>query len=60
MEFTKEEMELLEMYLLDALDCQRYEPEGIDKDTEKLYYKIKEQINLPNQVHEIIEKLKKV
>ena len=60
MEFTKEELELLEMYLLDALDGQRYEPEGIDKDTEKLYYKIKEQINLPIQIHEIMEKLKKV
>ena len=41
MEFTEEELQLLEYYLLCELDTQRYEPDGIDEDLEKLYYKIK-------------------
>ena len=60
MEFTKEELELLETYLLSELDSQRYEQNGIDKDLEKLYYKVKEHTSLEFQVHEIMEKLKKV
>lgn len=42
MELTKEELELLEYYLLCELDTQRYEPGGTDEDLEKLYFKIKE------------------
>ena len=60
MEFTKEELKLLELYLLSELDTQRYEPDGIDKDLEKLYYKVKEQTNLEFEVHEIMNKLKGV
>lgn len=60
MEFTKEELNLLETYLLSELDSQRYEPNGMDKELENLYYKIKSQTSLEFQVHEIMEKLKKV
>ena len=60
MEFTKEELKLLEVYLLSELDTQRYEPDGIDKDLEKLYYKVKAQTNLEFEVHEIMNKLKGV
>ena len=60
MEFTKEELKLLELYLLSELDTQRYEPDGIDKDLEKLYYKVKAQTNLEFEVHEIMNKLKGV
>lgn len=60
MEFTKEELKLLEIYLLSELDTQRYEPDGIDKDLEKLYAKVKSQTNLKFEVHEIMEKLKKI
>jgi hypothetical protein len=45
MELTKEELKLLEYYLLCELDTQRYEPDGIDEDLEKLYYKIKEAVH---------------
>lgn len=37
MEFTSEELKLLELYLLSELDTQRYEPDGIDEELEKLY-----------------------
>ena len=57
MEFSKEELKLLEIYLLSELDSQRYEPDGIDKDLEKLYYKVKKQTNLDFEVHEIMNKL---
>lgn len=60
MEFTKEELKMLELYLLSELDTQRYEPDGMDKDLENLYYKVKEHTSLEFQVHEIMEKLKKV
>ena len=60
MEFTKEELKLIETYLLSELDSQRYEPDGMDKDLEKLYYKVKEHTSLEFQVHEIMEKLKVV
>lgn len=60
MEFTKEELKLLEIYLLSELDTQRYEPDGIDKDIENLYYKVKAQTNLEFEVHQIMNKLKKV
>jgi hypothetical protein len=45
MELTKEELKLLKYYLLCELDIQRYEPDGIDEDLEKLYYKIKEAVH---------------
>jgi len=45
MELTKEELKLLEYYLLCELDTQRYEPDGIDEDLEKLYYKIQEAVH---------------
>ncbi len=60
MEFTKEELELLEIYLLSELDTQRYEPDGIDKDLEKLYYKITAHTHLGFEVHQIMNKLKGV
>lgn len=41
MDFTPEELKLLEYYLLCELDTQRYEPDGIDEELEQLYYKIK-------------------
>jgi hypothetical protein len=31
-----------ETYLLSELDSQRYEPDGMDKDLENLYYKVKD------------------
>ena len=58
MEFSKEELKLLEIYLLGELDAQRYEPDGIDKDLERLYHKIKAQTNLEFEVHEIMGRLK--
>lgn len=58
MEFTSEELKLLELYLLSELDTQRYEPDGIDEELEKLYYKIKAKTNLKFEVHSIIEHLK--
>lgn len=60
MEFTKEELELLEIYLLSELDTQRYKPDGIDKALEKLYYKVKAQTNLKFEVHTIMEHLKTI
>lgn len=60
MEFTKEELELLEIYLLSELDTQRYEPDGIDKDLEKLYNKVKEHTHLEFEVKQIMNKLKGV
>ena len=44
-EFTKDELDLLEMILLSELDTQRYEEHGEDPDTVKLYEKIKEHNN---------------
>lgn len=58
MEFTKEELELLEIYLLSELDTQRYEPDGIDKDLEKLYDKVRDYNNLEFEVKQIMDKLK--
>lgn len=58
MEFTKEELELLEIYLLSELDTQRYEPDGIDKDLEKLYEKVRDYNNLEFEVKQIMNKLK--
>ena len=60
MEFTKEELELLEIYLLSELDTQRYEPDGIDKDLEKLYNKVRDFNNLEFEVKQIMNKLKGV
>lgn len=58
MEFTKEELKMLELYLLCELDTQRYEPDGIDKDLEKLYNKVRDYNNLESEVHQIMNKLK--
>ena len=60
MEFTKDELKLLEIYLLSELDTQRYEPDGIDEELEKLYYKVKAQTNLEFEVHSIMEHLKTI
>lgn len=60
MEFTKEELKMLELYLLSELDTQRYEPDGIDEDIKKLYEKIRDFNNLGFEVHYIMNKLKKV
>lgn len=60
MEFTKEELELLEIYLLSELDTQRYEPDGIDKDLKKLYEKVRDFNNLEFEVKQIMNKLKGV
>jgi len=60
MEFTKEELKLLEIYLLSELDTQRYEPVGIDEDLKKLYEKVKEHTHLEFEVHQIMNKLKEV
>lgn len=60
MEFTKEELKMLELYLLSELDTQRYEPDGIDKDLEKLYNKVRDYNNLGFEVHQIMNKLKGV
>jgi hypothetical protein len=60
MEFTPEELKLLELYLLCELDTQRYEVDGIDKNLEELYAKIRDHNNLTLQVHSIMEHLKTV
>ena len=60
MEFTKEELKLIEYYLLCELDTQRYEPDGIDEDLKKLYEKIRDNNHLEFEVHEIMNKLKGV
>ena len=60
MEFTEEELKLIEYYLLCELDTQRYEPDGIDEDLEKLYAKIRDNNNLAFQVHSIMEHLKTI
>ena len=60
MEFTKEELKLIEYYFLCELDTQRYEPDGIDKDLEKLYNKVRDYNNLESEVHQIMNKLKGV
>ena len=60
MEFTEEELQLLEHYLLCELDTQRYEPDGIDEDLEELYAKIRDNNNLAFQVHSIMEHLKTI
>lgn len=60
MEFTKEELKLLEIYLLSELDTQRYEPDGIDEDLTKIYEKVRDYNNLGFEVHQIMEKLKKI
>ena len=60
MEFTKEELKLIEYYLLCELDTQRYEPDGIDDDLKKLYEKVRDFNHLETEVHEIMNKLKKV
>lgn len=60
MEFTKEELKMLELYLLSELDTQRYEPVGIDKDLEKLYDKVRDYNNLEFEVKQIMNKLKYV
>ena len=60
MEFSKDELKLLEIYLLSELDTQRYEPDGIDEDLEKLYYKVKAKTNLEFEVHSIMEHLKTI
>jgi len=60
MEFTLEELKLIELYLLSELDIQRYETEGIDNNLDKLYVKIREHNNLSLQVHSIMEHLKEV
>lgn len=60
MEFSKDELKLLEIYLLSELDTQRYEPDGMDEDLEKLYYKVKAKTNLEFEVHSIMEHLKTI
>ncbi len=60
MDFTKEELDLLEIYLLSELDTQRYEPDGIDEDLVNLYNKVKEHTHLGFEVHQIMNKLKDV
>lgn len=60
MEFSKDELKLLEIYLLSELDTQRYEPDGIDEELEKLYYKVKAKTNLEFEVHSIMEHLKTI
>lgn len=60
MEFTPEELKLLELYLLCELDTQRYEVDGIDKNLENLYYKVKAKTNLEFEVHSIMEHLKTI
>lgn len=51
---------MLELYLLSELDTQRYEPDGIDKDLEKLYEKVRDYNNLEFEVKQIMNKLKGV
>ena len=60
MEFTKEELKLIEYYFLCELDTQRYEPDGIDEDLKKLYEKVRDYNNLEFEVHQIMNKLKGV
>lgn len=60
MEFSKEELKLIEYYFLCELDTQRYEPDGIDDDLKKLYEKIRDNNHLEFEVHQIMDKLKKV
>ena len=57
MEFTKEELQLLEHYLLCELDTQRYEPDGIDEDLVKIYEKLRDNNHLEFEVHQIMDKL---
>lgn len=57
MEFTKEELKMLELYLLSELDTQRYEPDGIDEDLKKLYEKVRNYNNLEFEVKQIMNKL---
>lgn len=60
MEFTKEELKLIEYYFLCELDTQRYEPDGIDEDLKKLYEKVRDYNNLEFEVKQIMNKLKGV
>ena len=60
MEFTKEELQLLEHYLLCELDTQRYEPDGIDEDLVKIYEKLRDNNHLEFEVKQIMKKLEKV
>ena len=42
MEFSEEELKLLEHYVLCELDTQRYEPDGIDEELENIYIKLRD------------------